>query len=162
VNTQAGQTVEEIAQALADAINSNTNLQALGITATAHGSRLVTNADYESITSTDPGVGEIGHVTVQPTRVWWGSVGSATGYDLVGGDLNRLRETGGDYSDPQSTQGCLAGNQAATYWEHTGQTVLPGEVLWYLMRVLPGGTYDTGTEAGSRDAGIAASGNDCP
>jgi len=162
VNTQAGQTVEEIAQALADAINSNTNLQALGITATAHGSRLVTNADYESITSTDPGVGEIGRVTVQPTRVWWGSVGNATGYDLVGGDLNRLRETGGDYSDPQSTEGCLAGNQAATYWEHTGQTVLPGEVLWYLMRVLPGGTYDTGTEAGSRDAGIAASGNDCP
>jgi cysteine-rich repeat protein len=164
VDTQAGQTVEEITQALADAINANPNLQAQGINASAHGNRLVTNADFESIASTDPGVSEIGLVTVQPTRVWWGSVGGTTGYDLVGGDLNRLRETGGDYSDPDATGGCLAGDQAATYWEHLGQTVLPGEVVWYLMRTLPGGTYDTGalSQIGSRDPEIAASGNDCP
>ncbi len=163
VDTTAGQTAAQVIQALADAINADPTLQSLGVTAAAQGSRLVTNGDITNVTITDLGLSQVLTLTVQRTRLWWGTVGAATGYDVVRGDLNQLRANGGDFSDPLATRICLANNLPATSLEDASNP-LAGEGLWYLVRSQPTGTYDSGepSQSGSRDAEIAASGNGCP
>jgi spore coat protein A len=163
VDTTAGQTAADVIQALAAVINANANLQAVGITATADGERLIVNGRIADVSNTDAGLNELLELTVQPTRLWWGTLGGATGYDVVRGSVNDLRSTSGDYADPLVTQSCLGNDQAETFFEMIAEP-LDGEGFWYLVRSQPGGTYDTGlpSQVGPRDAAIAASGNACP
>jgi len=163
VTTTAGQTATQVVQALANAINANATLQAAGVTATAVGTRLVTNGDITSVTITDAGLQSTLDLRVSKTRLWWGTVAGATGYDLVRGSLNQLVATGGNFASPLVTQTCLANDRVATYWLHT-ETPAAGQGVWYVLRKVPGGTYDSGapSQIGSRDAEISASGNGCP
>jgi spore coat protein A len=164
VNPTAGQTASQVIQALVNAVNANANLQALGVTATASGNRLVTNGDITDVTITDGGLTDLLNLTVQPQRLWWGTVGgAASGYDLVRGSLSQLRATGGDFADAAVTETCLANDRAETFWQH-GESPAVGDGVWYLVRSQPGGTYDSGGtgQGGSRDPGIGGSGNGCP
>ena len=124
---------------------------------------MVERGDITNIVITDAGFDDRLSLSLLPTRLWWGTVGGASGYDVVRGSLSRLSATGGNFADPTVTQACLANNQAATFWEHTESPAL-GDGVWYLVRDQPGGTYDTGlpSQIGARDAEIGASGNGCP
>jgi spore coat protein A len=163
VTTSPGQTAAEVAAALAAAINSNAALQAAGVTATSVGSRVVTNGDVTNVTILDAGLDDVLDLRVERTRLWWGTVGGATAYDVVRGRLDLLRASGGDFSDPTATETCLANERASTQWEHA-ENPAPGQSVWYLVRPQPAGSYDSGapSQAGSRDAEIGASGNGCP
>jgi cysteine-rich repeat protein len=163
VTTTAGQTAAQVAQALANAINANTALQALGITATAQGSRVITNGDISESTVTDSGLQSVLDLRVEKTRLWWANPAGATSYDVVRGNLDQLRSTAGDFASSLVTQLCLANNRADAYWLHA-ETPAVGQGVWYLVRAQPGGTYDSGaaSQSGSRDGEIAASGNGCP
>jgi len=94
----------------------------------------------------------------------WGPAASATGHDIIRGDLARLRATGGDFR--QATTGCLRDNYTMTDLVDAG-TLSPGEGIWYLVRDInctADGPYDTAGagQAAPRDAGIDASSNSCP
>jgi cysteine-rich repeat protein len=56
VPTSLGDTPPEVATAVAGAINANSTLQNLGITAVAQGNGVVTNGTYDVVTITDPGL----------------------------------------------------------------------------------------------------------
>jgi len=163
ITTTSGQTAAQVAQALANAINANAALQALGVSATAQGSRVITSGNITASTVTDPGLQNPLALRVEKTRLWWASIGGAAGYDVVRGDLGALLSTEGDYADPAATQICLANDRGETGWVHS-EIPTPGQAVWYLVRRTPGGTYDEGSpsQSGTRDAEIAASGNACP
>jgi spore coat protein A len=164
VGTSPGQTAAQVAQALAAAINANATLQAVPVTATAVGNRVVVEAGHiTSLVVGDPGLNDALDLVLQSDRLWWGTTEGATGHDVVRGRLSRLRATGGNFTDPTVTEQCLANNQAATFWLNTEAPAV-GDGVWYLVRAQPGGSYDTGepSQVGLRDAEIAASGNGCP
>jgi hypothetical protein len=149
---------------LAAAINANATLQAVPVTATAVGNRVVVEAGHiTSLVVGDPGLNDALDLVLQSDRLWWGTTEGATGHDVVRGRLSRLRATGGNFTDPTVTEQCLANNQAATFWLNTEAPAV-GDGVWYLVRAQPGGSYDTGepSQVGLRDAEIAASGNGCP
>ena len=91
----------------------------------------------------------------------------ATGFDVVLGDVDTLRSSGGDFSQATATEECLENNLTATDLAYS-----PGDGLWFLVRGVncaegingSHGTYDSAGsgQVGLRDAEIAASGNDCP
>ena len=91
----------------------------------------------------------------------WTAVGGATGFDVATGDLGVLHATG---SFQSSTQACLAGHAvdaAAT----DSSTTAAGIGRWFLVRAANcggAGTYNDGTQIGSRDPGIQASPSHCP
>ena len=93
-----------------------------------------------------------------PGELSWSSHLAATGYDLVTGDLQALRASGGDFSS--STLSCLADDLAGNSQADT-DVVDPGEGRWYLVRPVDTfvGYYDsTGrSQLGARDEEIAAS-----
>lgn len=85
-------------------------------------------------------------------------------YDVIQGDLVDLRGFAGDFSI--STDTCLINDTPATTWPQPVDPA-PGEMPWFVVRaILAGGplSYDTffPSEVASRDAGVVASGNDCP
>ncbi len=100
-----------------------------------------------------------------PTSLVWSASPGASAYDTVRGDLGTLRSSGGEFA--AATEQCL-GQVSGTSTTTAGEPPLAtGEGHWYLIRqVDPGGasTYDSGSSAqvDLRDAGIAASGVDCP
>jgi spore coat protein A len=163
VTTTAGQSASQVAQALASAIDANASLLAAGINATAAGGRVITNGDITSASIADAGLSSYCELRVEKTRLWWSSIPGATSFDVVRGSLNQLRASAGNFASPVVTQLCLANNQVSTFWVHT-EAPAPGEGIWYLVRAVPGGTYDSGaaSQTGPRDAEIAASGNGCP
>jgi len=165
VTTTAGQTAAQVAQAIADAINANANLQALGVTAAVVGNRVVTNGDITAVEVGDSGLSDVLHLTAGRTQLWWGNVEAATGgYDVVKGDLVQLRATLGDFSDPLATQACYANDQTATFVDLSADNPGAGEVYWYLLRSQPGGSFESGGsgQVGTRDTEIGTSGNGCP
>ncbi len=91
----------------------------------------------------------------------WTAAAGATGYDLVRGKVSTLL-TGGFAA---STSACLANDTVLSTFKDN-HLPAAGDADWFLVRFgnLCGvGTYDDGGGlAGSRDAGIAASGNACP
>jgi hypothetical protein len=98
------------------------------------------------------------------TVLRWSAVAAHPGFDVVSGSLNDLRNTGGDFA--VATKRCLADNQVAATLILPGISTEPGN-QWFLVRAVncgASGTYDSlGTaQVAPRDAGIAASGNDCP
>jgi cysteine-rich repeat protein len=56
VLTTAGQTTDQVAQAVAAAIEADPTLSASGVTAFAEGNRVVTTGSIESVTVNDPGL----------------------------------------------------------------------------------------------------------
>ena len=163
VTTAAGQTSGQVALALANAINANATLQSLGVTATAQGTRVITNGDVTSVNPADGGLTNELALRVERTRLWWGTVGSSATYDAVRGSLSSLRSSGGNFASPATTQACLVNDEAETFWVHT-EMPAAGDGTWYLVRKSVAGTYDEGVpaQAGSRDAEIASSGSGCP
>jgi hypothetical protein len=152
-------TAAQVVQLLADAINANANLQALGVTAFAVGGRVVTTGDITSVSVGASGLSDVLELTVLPTRLWWGNVRAATGgYDVVRGDIGELRTASGNYSSV--SQSCLADDESETYVEHASDVPAPGQGYWYLLRSEPGGSYDSGGsgQVGSRDPGVTG----CP
>jgi len=88
----------------------------------------------------------------------WNLLPGATGTDIVYGGLNCLHGSAGDFSS--CTTGCLDNNRTTTSLLHTASPV-SGDGFWYVVRGQNcggGGTYG----GALRDAGINASGNDCP
>lgn len=85
----------------------------------------------------------------------WSAPSGASAYDVVGGSLDDLRSTAGDFT--MATDACLATKTTATSFDVAG---LSGGNAWYLVRAANcggTGTYDEGaTQSGSRDAEIAA------
>lgn len=98
------------------------------------------------------------------TTLDWDALTGTPGYDVQRGDLGTLVATGGDFS--AATQACAAAGLLVTHAEDA-TPLPPGDGTWYLVRSkgCPGaGTYDDPLESrrGSRDPGIAASGEACP
>jgi len=98
--------------------------------------------------------------------VSWSSQDGATGYDVVRGDLQALRSSGGNFALSSVTQLCVADDVAATTASDTNDPA-PGAGFWYLVRAVDAAgpaTYDSGapSQVDLRDAEIAGSGNGCP
>ena len=103
-------------------------------------------------------------LTVAPAALSWAPAGAALHFDLVRGDLGALRSRAGDFA--QAAVSCLAADVTGTSVSFTDEPPA-GEGIWLLARrVTAAGneSYDSdGTgQVGSRDAGISASGSDCP
>lgn len=103
--------------------------------------------------------------TGQDLSFRWPAVQGAAWYDLVGGSLNGLAAAHGDFAS--ATRQCVASRVAGTSLATPGPAVKPGDGAYFVVRganCKGHGTYDeTGAgQAGPRDAGIAASGADCP
>jgi hypothetical protein len=93
----------------------------------------------------------------------WPPVSGATAYDAVEGSLGVLRATAGDFTSAVTV--CVANDDVAT--SATFQTSpSPGGGVFMVVRggnCGGAGSYDEGgTQQGSRDAEIAASGAACP
>ncbi len=103
-------------------------------------------------------------LTVDRNSLSWGPPGAALHFDLVRGDLGALRAHAGDFV--QADVSCLASDVASTSVSFTDEPTT-GDGFWILARrVTAAGnqSYDSGgvAQLGSRDAGIVASGSDCP
>ena len=95
------------------------------------------------------------------TELTWTVVPDASTYDVVEGDLNWLRESGGAFDEASTA--CVASQVPATSaMENT--PLLPGEAVWFLVRGVPGPGYDSGGagQVGSRDDEIGESASSCP
>jgi gingipain R len=103
-------------------------------------------------------------LTVERTALSWTTIADAVTYDIVRGDLELLRDTGGDFST--ATEACVE--------DGTGETNLPlsetppaGSGYWYLVRgVTTDGpmTYQAlyDSQVGLRDPEIEAAAAACP
>ncbi len=91
-------------------------------------------------------------------NVHWPTVGGATGYDVVRGNLLALRSSGGDFSI--STTDCLA-HETVDLFALDTSVPAPGDGTWQLVRANACGAKGS-YGSSSTDAGITASGLDCP
>ncbi len=98
-------------------------------------------------------------------RVFWDPGVGVTGYDVIRGDLNMLRSTGGDFGNAQVT--CVANDTTATDVTDVLATS-PGDAFFYLVRTADcsrrTGSFDaTGTsQQGTRDLELQATMSACP
>ncbi|MCZ6695488.1 MAG: PKD domain-containing protein, partial [Acidobacteria bacterium] len=103
-------------------------------------------------------------VAADAETISWGAV-TATGYDLLQGDLNLLSSTGGDFTAAILT--CLEDGDSDLSAIDPG-TPPPGAGIFYLVRGTSlcdePGTYESGGagQTGSRDAEIQAASAACP
>ncbi len=162
VATAPGQSAADVAAALAAAINADPALAALGVFASAGGDAIVIGGAVGDVIVADAGLSDRLVLGARPQALWWSSVGGSTGYDVVRGDLALLGASAGDFT--VATQQCLADDAA-----HTSLAFAPappaGQGWWFLVREVAAsgpGTWDDGTQAGSRDAEIDASAAACP
>jgi hypothetical protein len=101
---------------------------------------------------------------VDPSDVFWDLFPDSPGYDVVVGNLNVLRQSGGDFT--AATTACLASDVLSALIGASANPPL-GEAFWYLVRSdggIAGMTYDSGDpgQGGTCDARINASPNSCP
>ena len=93
----------------------------------------------------------------------WCPIEEAQGYDVVEGDLDLLRSSGGDFS--VATTGCLGHDLAALSLEHPSEPQ-SGRGLWFLVRAngVVSADFDTvfSSQVGSRSDEIEASTGACP
>ena len=96
---------------------------------------------------------------VDRDRLVWLSSLDATHYDVVSGDLNTLRSSGGNFV--VATDPCLVDDSTALTLPQT-EAPAPGEGRWFLVR---GGAFtwnSPGTDqVGDRDPQLAAAGSAC-
>jgi hypothetical protein len=88
----------------------------------------------------------------------WGATPTTAGYDVVYGDLNILRASGGNFQ--VATLGQLVCNTSSLSFTQSGNPS-PGNGFWFLARSRNCGGV-SGYGGSIRDFGIAASGLDCP
>ena len=93
----------------------------------------------------------------------WAAASGAAGYDVVRGTLSTLSGGGGFAA---ATDACVASHTPNTF-ASDAHVPAEGDADWFLIRATStcgNGSYDDGTpsQAGSRDAGVAASANACP
>jgi len=103
-------------------------------------------------------------LSVASGAVQWDPMPEASSFDVVLGDVQTLRQTGGNFA--AATTACVANDRSGTSTPYAGMP-LPGRAFWFLGRDIEGtvaGSYDPGDAAqvGSSDAGIAASPARCP
>ena len=96
-------------------------------------------------------------------RLTWNAVPAATSYDVVRGELDTLRTSGGDFS--VSVDACLGHSLVTTSRDEATEGA--GSGSWYLVRAAncgSAGTYDSGaaSQVGSRDAEIQLAAAACP
>jgi hypothetical protein len=138
--------------------------------ADCNGNGLHDSCDIAAMTSADENVNAIPDecegitLTLDGTELGWTSVAGALGYDVVQGDLDVLRSSGGNFTT--ATDGCAVNDHPDTSLDD-GADPAAGEGLWYLVRGLLGTgslTYDTfgAGQVEVRDAEIDASGVSCP
>jgi len=102
---------------------------------------------------------------IQPNMLWWTQpqVEPGISYDVVRGDLNVLRATGGDFA--QATVECLANDVALNSLDFGGNPGT-GEGFWFLVRMVTpegDGSYDAGgSQVDSRDGEIDSAPGGCP
>ena len=106
----------------------------------------------------------VSRTAASTAHLTWSSVAAATGYDVVMGDLQSLAVTHGSFS--AATTGCLGNDLGATTVDES-TALAAGQGIWYALRAVNCGghaSYNSGagSQVGSRDAGIAASGHGCP
>ena len=160
IDTTAGQTAAQVAQALATAINGDPTLQSAGIEAIAAGDRVVTTGDITALNIRDNGLGELLELNAQSDRLWWGNVENVSGYDVVQGSLDSLQALNGDFTNPLVTTNCLANDTTDSSVSIEGGGPAAGSAYWYLLRRQPGGSWD-GSGA-TRDSAVNAAANVCP
>jgi hypothetical protein len=95
-------------------------------------------------------------------NVSWGAVSGATGYDAVEGSLGLLQSSAGNFAT--AVTGCI--RFASTSTVPWSGNPLPGQGTFFLLRAdncTGTGTFDelSGSQSGTRDAEIAASGHTC-
>ncbi|HEY8202851.1 MAG TPA: hypothetical protein VII47_16065 [Actinomycetota bacterium] len=103
-------------------------------------------------------------IGVSSHDVSWDAMSGATGYDVVRGDLQVLRQTRGNFA--AATSLCVANDVPGTSVP-SGVSPTPGAAFWFLAREIEGGNVDTydsddAGQVGSCDAGISASPASCP
>lgn len=111
-----------------------------------------------------PDTCEVSVLHVAAAGLSWSSLAVAAAYDVIAGDLETLRATGGDFT--AAIQACLADDQPGTALPHAIDPP-PGGGTWFLVRGVAGSvnlSLDTfsSSQAGSRDAEVAASAAACP
>jgi hypothetical protein len=117
--------------------------------------RALPPAGSSVVTATTPGGFDV--------SLAWTALAGATEYDVVAGDLNALRASGGNFQS--ATLGPVECRTAGgTVTDSADPSV--GNGYWFLVRGRNCGgvgTYDSGDpgQVGLRDAEIAASGHDC-
>lgn len=97
------------------------------------------------------------------SRLAWSRAAGVAVYDVVKGELNQLRDVGGDFG--ASLDACLTEDGAAAESQDPANP-LPGQSFFYVVRGQgcgPDGSYDeaTGTQVAGRDPGIASSPHAC-
>jgi parallel beta-helix repeat protein len=97
-------------------------------------------------------------LTVDYGQIAWTGAPLATAYDVVRGDLNALRQSGGDFT--AATRLCMADDTASLTLPYTG-VPNPGEGYWFVVRPVTSteiGTYDSDgpEQVDSRDSEIEA------
>ncbi len=102
-------------------------------------------------------------LTLDETHLQWTPVDAAVGYDVVAGDLNSLRSSGGDYQ--ASTSGCVVENDTDTTEPQPSDPDEPGEGIWILVRAEPESDMPSYEHSPSqfdrRDSEIRESAVDC-
>ncbi len=102
-------------------------------------------------------------LTLDKDHLYWTSVAGAIAYDIVRGDIDILRNSGGDFTS--ATDLCLGDNLEDTQIDYT-EIPTPGNGHWFLIRgVSTAGpmTYQalSGIQVGLRDDEINAAGESC-
>jgi hypothetical protein len=102
-------------------------------------------------------------LVVEPDRVSWTALGNATGYDVVRGDLQTLRDSNGDFT--AATQECLVEDHAMTLLDYTAEPG-PGQGFWFLVRGVDAGgglSYESfhPSQIGTRDDEIDSAPGAC-
>lgn len=104
-------------------------------------------------------------LTVDATSLAWNPLPQAAGFDVVTGDLGRLRATGGDFA--VAARACLADDWPGHALVDPSEPPAPGAASWYLVRhetpFFPGSYDDEPPSlAAPRDPGLNASPAACP
>jgi calcineurin-like phosphoesterase family protein/purple acid phosphatase-like protein/PKD domain-containing protein len=93
----------------------------------------------------------------------WGAPALDASFDLVRGDLGALRSGDGNFTTSSTT--CVE-NDGGDGIGSDASSPAPGGGFWYVVRAADcanrAGSYDDGTQSGSRDAEIAAAATACP
>ncbi|HEV8202533.1 MAG TPA: NosD domain-containing protein [Candidatus Polarisedimenticolia bacterium] len=102
-------------------------------------------------------------LSVEPNRILWTQAPGATGYDVLRGDVNLVRQSGDGFT--AAVQVCLADDFTDTQLGYLGVPKV-GEAFFFLVRAGTGdvaGTYDDGGagQVAPRDAAIDAAAPAC-
>jgi hypothetical protein len=102
-------------------------------------------------------------LSVGKVSLEWCPIDGAQGYDVVEGDLELLRSTGGDFS--VATTGCTGNDLAVLSLEPTSEPP-SGQGVWFLVRAngVASADFDTvfSSQVGSRTGEIEAAAVTCP